>query len=34
MDPKLEAAHQELTNRVMGRPGVTGTSGKVAENPA
>jgi len=26
MDPKLEAAHQELTNRVMGRPGVTGTA--------
>ena len=26
MDPKLEAAHRELTNRVMGRPGVTGTA--------
>jgi hypothetical protein len=26
MDPKLEAAHRELTDRVMGRPGVTGTA--------
>ena len=26
MDPKLDAAHRELTNRVMGRPGVTGTA--------
>ena len=26
MDPKLEAAQRELTNRVMGRPGVTGTA--------
>jgi len=26
MDPRLEAAHRELTNRVMGRPGVTGTA--------
>ena len=26
MDPKLEAAHRELTNRVMDRPGVTGTA--------
>jgi len=26
MDPKLEAAHRELTARVMGRPGVTGTA--------
>ena len=26
MDHKLEAAHRELTNRVMGRPGVTGTA--------
>ncbi len=26
MDPKLEAARRELTNRVMGRPGVTGTA--------
>ena len=26
MDPKLEAAHRELTGRVMGRPGVTGTA--------
>ena len=26
MDPKLEAAHMELTNRVMGWTGVTGTA--------
>ena len=26
MDPKLEAAHRELTDRAMGRPGVTGTA--------
>jgi hypothetical protein len=26
MDPKLEAAQRELTDRVMGRPGVTGTA--------
>ena len=26
MDPKLEAAHRELTDRVMDRPGVTGTA--------
>ena len=26
MDPKLEAAHRDLTDRVMGRPGVTGTA--------
>jgi len=26
MDPKLEAAHRELTSRVMDRPGVTGTA--------
>jgi len=26
VDPKLEAAQRELTSRVMGRPGVTGTA--------
>jgi hypothetical protein len=26
MDPKLEAAHRKLTDRVMGQPGVTGTA--------
>ncbi len=26
MDPKLESAHQELTERVMGSPGVNGTA--------
>ncbi len=26
MDPKLEAAHRDLTNRVMGQPGVSGTA--------
>lgn len=26
MDPKLESAHQELTDRVMGSPGVNGTA--------
>jgi hypothetical protein len=26
VDPKLEAARRELTNRVMGKPGVTGTA--------
>ena len=26
MDPKLEAAHRDLTARVLGRPGVTGTA--------
>ena len=26
MDPKLEKAHHELTNQVMGSPGVTGTA--------
>ena len=26
MDPKLEAAHRELTKRVMDKPGVTGTA--------
>jgi hypothetical protein len=26
MDAKLEAAHRELTSRVMGRPGVAGTA--------
>ncbi len=26
MDQKLEAAHRELTKRVMGQPGVTGTA--------
>jgi hypothetical protein len=26
MNARLEAAHEELTNRVMGRPGVSGTA--------
>ena len=26
MDPKLEAAHEALTNKVMGSPGVVGTA--------
>ena len=26
MDPKLEKAHEKLTNQVMDRPGITGTA--------
>jgi len=26
VDPKLESARRELTNKVMGKPGVTGTA--------
>ena len=34
MDPKLEAAHRELTKRVMDRPGVTGTAiGEIGGKP-
>jgi len=34
MDPKLEAAHRELTDRVMDRPGVSGTAiGEVGGKP-